>query len=394
MVSEQLLRWARWGAVLLCLSTMAVALAAEDPLPGISGWLPKPLLAAIALGYAALLFSLLKIAAVPPRYRPFAGLMLVSLPLDFDFLSAFNLFALPFVVPPTRRRPWLRAQAAIFVIQIVFSWLGLAKPNGWANLKTVLSTEPGGVALALGAGLLQCAAWGAFAYFVGSLLVQLQNDRRQLAQTNAELRGAQTMLAEAARTEERLKMSRELHDSVGHYLTSLGLQLEIASSVAGPDAQRPVERARLLVRLLLAEVREAASDWRIERSEALPASLRQLCEGAVGLNVQLDLASELPPASPGTSHALYRIVQEALTNTLRHSGARAFHVVLRQGESGGFDLAIHDDGAGVAQVRPGSGLRGIEDRVRELGGTLQIGSEPGQGFSLRILIPPARSQAA
>ena len=393
MLSEQQLRWARWGAVLLCLSTMLVALAADEPLPGLSGWLPRPLLALIACGYAALLFDLLRLAPGPPRRRPLAALMLCSLPIDFDFLSAFNLFALPFVIPGSRRR-WIGAQAGIFVVQLLFGWLSLGKPGQWANIKAAIAANPAELAVALGAGLLQCAAWGGFAYLVGSLLVQLERDRRQMAQTNASLRGAQVMLAETARLEERLKISRELHDSVGHYLTSLGLQLEIAGNVAGRDAQRPVERARLLVRLLLAEVREAASDWRVERPEALPVAIRELCAGALGLEVDLNLAADLPPASPGTTHALYRIVQEALTNTLRHSGARRFAVDLQAGASGGFELIVRDDGAGVAQLAPGNGVRGIEDRVRELGGTMQISTASGEGFLLQIAIPPARSVAA
>lgn len=393
MVSERQLRWARWGAVLLCLTTMLVALTADEPLPGLSGWLPRPLLALIACGYAALLFNLLRITSGPPRERPLAALMLCSLPIDFDFLSAFNLFALPFVIPARRRR-WLWAQAGIFLVQLLFGWLGLGKPGQWANIKTALAANPSEIAIALGAGLLQCAAWGGFAYLVGSLLVQLDRDRRELAQANASLRGAQVMLAESARIEERLKISRELHDSVGHYLTSLGLQLEIAGNVAGPDAQRPVERARLLVRLLLAEVREAASDWRVERPEALPVAIRELCAGALGLEVDLKLASDLPPASPGTTHALYRIVQEALTNTLRHSGARLFAVDLQAGPSGGFELTVRDDGDGAAQLVPGNGVRGMEDRVRELGGTMRISTAPGDGLTLHVSIPPARSVTA
>jgi signal transduction histidine kinase len=393
MSSEQQLRWARWGAVLLCLTTTLVALTSDEPLPGLSGWLPRPLLALIAFGYAALLFHLLRLAPGPPRERSLAALMLCSLPIDFDFLSAFNLFALPFVIPGRRRR-WIGAQAGIFFVQLLFGWLGLGKPGQWTNIQAVLAASPAELALALGAGLLQCAAWGGFAYLVGSLLVQLDRDRGQLAHTNASLRGAQVMLAETARLEERLKISRELHDSVGHYLTSLGLQLEIAGNVAGPEAQRPVERARLLVRLLLAEVREAASDWRVERPEALPVAIRELCASAPGLKVELTLADDLPPASPGTSHALYRIVQEALTNTLRHGGARTFTVDLRTGTGGGFELTVRDDGAGAGQFEKGNGVRGIEDRVRELSGTMQISTSPGKGFTLQVSIPPARSVAA
>ena len=157
------------------------------------------------------------------------------------------------------------------------------------------------------------------------------------------------------------------------------------------DAQRNVERARLLVRLLLAEVREAASDWRLEQSAMLPAAISQLCEGAQGLDIQLQIASELPASKPGTAHAIYRIVQEALTNTLRHSGARLFTVSLGTSALDWLELKVVDNGHGVAQVQRGQGLRGMEDRVRELGGTMSISSQPGGGFTIHVLIPAPRS---
>ncbi len=395
MVSEHLLRWARWGAVLLCVTTVLVSAADLDTVKGISGLSPKPALVIFAVAYSVILAVLLRIKPVAGAHSPLmAALMLCSLPLDFDNLSALNLFALPFAVAPHRRRPWLWAQGGIFVLQLAFGWLNLVDPAQWSKLRAAMNVDPVPLLSALGAGVSQCVAWGGFAYLVGSLLVQLEMDRRMLVRANAELRGTQTMLAETARIEERLKISRELHDSVGHYLTSLGLQLEIAGSVGGADVQRPVERARLLVRLLLAEVREAASDWRLEKSEALPSAIRELCEGATGLETKLELAVDLPPASPGTSHALYRIVQEALTNTLRHSGARTFMVTLRTATAGGFELVLSDDGGGVAVVKPGTGLRGMEDRVRELGGSLRIDSGSGRGFTIEVHIPAARSLAA
>jgi signal transduction histidine kinase len=392
MPSEQLLRRTRWAAVLLCVSTVLVSVSDMDTQTGIGGLLPRPLLFCFAIAYAALLLILLRPSLNPSHSRWMAALMLCSVPLDFDNLAALNLFALPFVAARSSRRPWIWAQAAVFLVQLLFGWLKLADPAQWERFRNFPPAELPALYLALGTGILQCIVWGGFAYLIGSLLVQLEMDRMLVTRANAELRGAQTMLAETARIEERLKISRELHDSVGHYLTSLNLQLEIISNVAGTDAQKSLERARLLVRLLLAEVREAASDWRLERSEALPAAIRELCEGVSGLDIKLDLATDLPPANPGTSHALFRIVQESLTNTLRHAkGARTFSVILGRASSGGFELRISDDGAGTLRMKPGSGIQGMRDRVRELAGTLDI--ESSGGFRIHVTLPAAAGRS-
>jgi signal transduction histidine kinase len=387
MPSEQLLRWARWAAMLLCVSTVLVSVADVDVPLGISGLFPKPLLFCLAIAYATLILVVLRPSWNPTHHRWLAALMVCSIPLDFDNLSALNLFALPFVVPGGKRSRWVWAQASIFAAQFLFGWLKLADPAQWDRLRALPQAELPSFYFAIASGLLQCLIWGGFAYLIGSLLVQLERDRMLLARANSELRGAQTMLSETARIEERLKISRELHDSVGHYLTSLNLQLEIVGSLAGPDAHKAVERARLLVRLLLAEVREAASDWRLERSEALPAAIRQLCDGVSALNIQLKLANDLPPANPGTSHALFRIVQESLTNTLRHAnGARTFSVKLGRSPAGGFQLKIYDDGV-AAEFKPGSGIKGMQDRVRELHGSIEF--ETARGFCIDVTIPAA-----
>jgi hypothetical protein len=77
--------------------------------------------------------------------------------LDVENLSALNVFALPFVVAPARRRPWLWAQTGIFCVQLTFGWMNLRDPAQWGRLSTVLATNPGLLLSALAAGILQCA---------------------------------------------------------------------------------------------------------------------------------------------------------------------------------------------------------------------------------------------
>lgn len=380
--------------MLLCASTILVAVLDDGQAAGISGWLGKPALSLLGAVYCVLLAAVLRpgftALAATHRARYLGMAMAASLALDFDNLASLNLFALPFAIPAGRRRPWIWAQAGILLIHFQ-AWLKLYDPAQRAKLASIWPAQKGELMAAIGAGLLQLAAWALFAYFVGSLLVQLETDRRLLRRSNAELRATRTMLAEATRTEERLRISRELHDSVGHYLTSLSLQLEIAENIGTGPVAGPIGRAKLLVRLLLAEVRDAAAQWRVEQPAALAAAIRELCGEIPGLRVELDLAADLPPASPGTTNALFRIVQEALTNTLRHSGARSFSVKLQKKDNQ-FELDIRDDGRGAACYRSGTGLTGMKERVRDLGGELEIDSSPS--FHIRALIPAAKGPEA
>ncbi len=392
MVSDRLLRRSRWGALSLCASTALVAAVDTSEASGISGWVGKPALIAVATIYSALLAVVLRPESVSSsrrlRTRCLGLAMAVSVALDIDNLAALNLFALPFAIPSGRRRRWLWAQAGVLALQLL-ALFNLRDPAQRAKLAEVWSLQGRELMAALGAGVLQMLAWGLFAYLVGSLLVQLEIDRQMLQRANAELRATQTMLAETTRIEERLRISRELHDSVGHYLTSLGLQLEIVENVGGPVVSGPLGRAKLLVRLLLAEVREAATAWRVEKPDALPGAIRELCQSVTHLQVRLDLADDLPAASPGTTHALFRIVQEALTNTLRHSDARTFSVRLGNRDDR-FELDVHDDGRGALQYSIGNGLTAMKERVREAGGDLQIDSS--RGFHIHALIPAAKGR--
>lgn len=386
MTAERALSWARWGALLLCLSTGLVALTQEAP-PGLPNGVWSPVLTCVlSTLYGVLLFNLL---ARPSgeRSRPgaLALLMALSLPLTADNLAALNLFALPFAIRGRHGR-WLGAQAVVFSLHLGAAWLNLADPatrQALAAMGTQRLTELAGALLV---GVLQALAWHAFAYVLGGLLRQLDHDRRALSQANAELRASQTMLAEATRLDERLRLSRELHDATGHHLTSLGVQLEIVASVAGLAGQPALERARLLVRLLLAEVRDAASAWREERSTALPEALRQLLAGLHGPRVTLELAADLPACPPAVAHALFRCAQEALTNVLRHARAESVTVALRA-QPAGLELVVRDDGVGAVQVVCGAGLRGLRERVEALQGQMTLVAEPGRGFTVRAVLP-------
>jgi signal transduction histidine kinase len=224
-----------------------------------------------------------------------------------------------------------------------------------------------------------------------TLLADLQEAHRQL-QAHVE------RVEELAVAEERNRLAREMHDTLGHRLTVAAVQLEGAQRLipAEPErAARMVGTVRDQVREALAELRRSVAMLRtpLEADLSLPHALARLATGfeeATGLPVHLTLPEELPTLPDTHRLALYRAVQEALTNVQRHAQARTAWVTLTQ-QDGAIALVVADDGVGFAPAASakGFGLRGLQERAAQLDGELALESRPGGGaqFSFRLPLP-------
>jgi len=253
-------------------------------------------------------------------------------------------------------------------------------------LALILGTVPGvtfGDA-ALTAGLF--LGISLFAFMSSVVALQQVAARDQLRKVNSELRATQALLAENTRIAERVRIARELHDLVGHHLTALTLNLEVATHLVEGKALEHVQQAHSLARLLLADVREVVSEMREDDKVDLAAALRTLVEGVPKPSVHLDLPAELGMTDPVCAQVLLRCAQEMITNSVRHAQARNFWLQLRLDENG-VALTARDDGKGVEAVMSGNGLNGMAERLRQLGGELTVESSPGAGFSLQAWVP-------
>jgi signal transduction histidine kinase len=197
--------------------------------------------------------------------------------------------------------------------------------------------------------------------------------------------------------EERVELAREVHDVLAHTVTVIAVQ-----AAAAEDAldRRPAEtRAalatmRVTAREALAELRGAVALLRggVEPVPESPgiAGLARLCEqaGSAGTAVTLTAPGATSAgALPGVvDRAVYRIVQEALTNTVRHAAAGSASVLIDLGR-GEVRVEIVDDGVGAQCVVEGHGLRGMRERAQALGGTLDAGPAPGRGFRVTARLP-------
>lgn len=200
----------------------------------------------------------------------------------------------------------------------------------------------------------------------------------------------------ATQEEERRKLSRELHDHVGQMLTALRMELGRIDRLRGSDEKRigaAVAESRQLVDGVVRIVRDLALGLRPSMLDDF--GLRPALEWHVrdftrryGVPVQLHVDGEFDTLPDHYRTCVYRVVQEALTNCIRHARAGRIEVSV-SGRADSLDLTVTDDGVGfdVVRRRNGLGLRGIEERVRELEGMVTIRSSKGAGTTLMVRLP-------
>ena len=217
---------------------------------------------------------------------------------------------------------------------------------------------------------------------------------RREAETARALAQAQAVIASTARDAERLRISRELHDAWGHDLTALGLQLEIASHVGDPArASDHVMKAKGLARDLLGKVRDVVSTLREAERCDLRDALAALAQSVPSPAVHVDISPDVR-VSPEQAHALMRCAQEAVTNAVRHAHASNLWVQVTPDGDGVRLVARNDGTARPTASSPGSGLRGMRERVESLGGRLAVQAGVGRGFTIDAWLPSRTPQPA
>jgi signal transduction histidine kinase len=237
-------------------------------------------------------------------------------------------------------------------------------------------------------GLLKMLAYFAFQLF-GMFTARVAHDEREakqaLAEANAELRVATGLLDMSSRAEERLRIARDLHDLIGHHLTALSLNLEVASHLASGESREYIHKGHAITKTLLADVRDVVSRLRENEPVDLAASLRSLSDVVKSPAIQID-ADGLAVTDSAIAETALRAAQEIVTNAVRHSNARNLWLKVAHADRA---LAIdaRDDGVGTDRVTFGNGLLGMRERVTQSGGTLEVQSMRGRGFEVHIRLP-------
>lgn len=227
-----------------------------------------------------------------------------------------------------------------------------------------------------------------FGFFAARVVRDEASHAQELARVNAELRATRALLAATVRTEERVRISRDLHDAWGHHLTALNLQLEYASHLASGTVRENMDEAKDLSRALLAKVRDVVGTLNIHERCDITTMLRELVSGLPQPAVHLNLPQNLQAQSAAHAQVILRCVQEIVTNAIKHAHAKNLWIDIQQ-QPDGLRIAARDDGRGAAVLEPGNGLNGMCGRFEALGGKLQVATAAGQGFSLDAWLPQA-----
>jgi signal transduction histidine kinase len=344
------------------------------------------------------LLTLLTCAPLAWRRRyPLGVLIAIALPtvvlgaLNYAGLYGLTLLIATYTVAAydTRRRAAAGLGVAVFA-----AMLGVALSGQVVGITSYVSN------LAL---LTAAWAFGRSIAFRRAYTAQLEERAARLeSQRDADLR--------AVVAEERARIARELHDVVAHHVSVMTVQAAAAQRTMARDPVRAHEAMAAVEatgRDALMEMRRMVDVLRADESPErdtdsalspqpgiadIPALVDELRRA--GLHVEANLEEPPQPVGAGVDLAVYRIVQEALTNTLKHAGPTRARVVVRY-SAGGLDLLVEDHGRGLAtmlaqdETHPGHGLPGMRERISLYGGHLYAGPRGGGGYAVRARIPLA-----
>jgi signal transduction histidine kinase len=249
------------------------------------------------------------------------------------------------------------------------------------------------VVLQIAMGSAMVLAIGCFLYI---LKIERQNKRRyeQIVEARAELQRLSARLV-AAQEEERRSISRELHDEIGQTLSAVLVDAaNLANRIPADDvvARRYLESIRTHADASVNSIRNIALLLRpsmLDDLGLIPALEWQAREVSRRSGIKVKVTDEnVPESLPDTVRTgVYRIVQEALHNIERHASAKSATIAVRQ-EQDSIVLSVEDDGSGFDPKRTrGLGLVGMEERVKQLGGRMDVQSNPGKGTRLRVTLP-------
>ena len=220
---------------------------------------------------------------------------------------------------------------------------------------------------------------------------KLYND---LAEANQTLREYAMQAEELAITKERNRMAREIHDGLGHYLTTIFMHIQAARAVMKTDvakaqeslvtAQNQTQEALIDVRRSVAALRDAPGGdlSLLEEIEKLVKS----CENS-GLSAEMKIIGSPRSLNSQSRWTVYRAVQEAVSNINKHAHANCLNITLDYSQSEKVRLVVQDDGVGAEKYEGGFGLVGMRERINLVSGDLAIVTAPGEGFKLEVKIP-------
>jgi signal transduction histidine kinase len=224
------------------------------------------------------------------------------------------------------------------------------------------------------------------------VMYQLKIKTKELENTNQKLKETTMKLEDLTVLRERNRIAREIHDTVGHTLTTVLLELEAGERLISLEpavAAAKIKLAKTQIRKGLNDIRTSVETLKsgnemLDFLSAVKLLIHEsMLHGDIHIKYTID---KLPPLNPQQEKTLFRALQEGITNGIRHGKSSAFVFNLKhKGEW--VDFFLQDNGIGVERLVPGFGLTAMADRVQELGGIFSIDTKPGEGCLIHISLP-------
>lgn len=368
-MDARLERWAEFAGLLIWLAVGIPAGAGNLVVdPGAAWWI-------CYLAYGAVLV----IAAMTHRADWFSRLTMIQVPLGvaaFVLDPGYGFSSVLLIVSAAAAALVWRTRWALLTVAGQTATVGLARivhDHGPTDLLPVA----------------EAALFAGFQLFAVSMVKLAHGERRarrELAAANVALAAAQLQLTESARVAERLRIARDMHDVVGHQLTALAVNLEVAAHLDDASIRASVAQSHDLAKAALSDLRGAVSRMRVSSVDSLEVQLKTMLREVPGLTVHLSVDPGLVIGQLDRDEAVLRCCQEIVTNAVRHARASQVWITVARTDAGIVVLG-RDDGRGSAGAQPGHGLLGMRERFEALGGTLAICPASRDGFQVEARLP-------
>jgi len=315
---------------------MELLFALAGPFPGLA----VACLVAI-LSFAASFWVVTRPGIVVRRPRTVVALVvwqvLLATFVDTD-LSYIIALMLPFVYTRRRALVWLVGTSIAQLPYLAYFVFVVRSPGtSWASFAVEIGIH---------------TMWQCFTFAIGLTAAIERDARAELARVNAQLVAAQELVADRTRLAERLAISRDLHDNLGHHLAALNIQLEVARHHATGPALEAIAQAQATGRQLLGELRAVVSTWRDDAVD-LRSALRDLASAIDTPAISIEVGDELA-FEPAVARTLYRCAQELVTNSVRHAAAGHVWISISAHDGGLLLRATGERSAGPRGAREGA----------------------------------------
>ncbi|MBI5303397.1 MAG: sensor histidine kinase [Chloroflexi bacterium] len=290
----------------------------------------------------------------------------------------------------------------------VFLYLELREALAWTIVCTLLLLVPYLVFTTVTTAIVMALVFGGGFIFFGAVTTSFRLEQaarakserllQELETAHAQLRDYAARVQELSVAEERSRIAREIHDSLGHHLTLLSVQLQAASKLIAREPDRAaseIEKARAVAAEALQAVRQSVSTLRatsfqeLRVSESLARLTQEFCTTTgIAVNLVIESASVLDALPPAQALTLYRAAQEGLTNAHKHARATQVDITVKFAHAR-ISLRVADNGVGrdLSALTTGFGLLGLRERVELLDGALTAQNRAEGGFELLVDLP-------